>query len=557
MPWTEKDVDKHKKGLTDKQKEQWVKVANSARAKCLEDGGKTDECDASAIRQANSVVGKPKIPKVSQIRTHIDNWVRSTVWEGAEHLIAPVVILIEGVHNGVFYPASELEKYIEAWNGIPVPVAHPVNEDNLPLSCNTPDLIAERVVGRFWNARFEEGKLKGEIWLDIDKTKSLAPEVLDMLRSGRRLEVSTGLFTDEDGIEGDFGDKHYESTAYNYRPDHLALLPNGEGACNWNDGCGVPRLNKQEDKNVMDKESDSKPEGKIMQALKSIAGFMSLKSKEPSHEDIRRKLSDAVNTGTTAESSQAPASTGYKFITDVYDDHFIFEQDEGGLSKLFRQGYSKNDDGEITLKDKIEEVRLETKYVTAAKKSQEESKMDKVKEYVTGLIANERTQFCEDDRDWLEKMEMAQLEKLAPKDPPEKPAVNTIEGKPDVKPDQKPDEKPDEKPDQKPTVNADEKKKPLTADEYVAEAPDEIKEVLSRSLKRDREVKAEVIKGLIANKRNKFTEDQLKAKGLDELEALASLAQVEVDYTGKGGPPVDNVTEGSSEAPPMPEMTWQ
>ena len=550
MPWTEKDVDKHKKGLTDKQKEQWVKVANSARAKCLKDGGKQGECDASAIRQANSVVGKPKVPKVSRIKTHIEQWLRSTVWEGAEHLIAPVVIMVEGVHNGVFYPASELEKYIEAWNGIPVPVAHPVTEDDVPLSCNTPDLVAERAIGRFWNAAFIDGKLKGEIWLDIDKTKQLAPEVLDMLRSGRRLEVSTGLFTDEDGIPGDFKEEHFESTAYNYRPDHLALLPDGEGACNWDDGCGVPRLNKQEGHKAMDnKEPNSKPEGKIMQALKSIAGFMSLKSPEPSHEDIRRKLSAAVN---ATKTPQVPASTGYGFILDVYDDHFIFEQENEGQTKLFRQGYSTNDDGEITLKDKIEEVRLETKYVTAAKKSQEDINMDKTKKYVAGLIANERTQFSEDDRDWLEKMEMAQLEKLAPKDPPEKPAVNAIEGKPDVKPDQKPDQEPD----QKPAINADEKK-PLTADEYVAEAPPEIRENLLRSLKRDRQVKADVIKGLIANKRNKFTEDQLKAKSLDELEALASLAQVEVDYTGKGGPPVDNAGANSDQAPPMPEMTWQ
>lgn len=31
MPWTTKDVDRHKKGLTDKQKRQWVAIANSVR----------------------------------------------------------------------------------------------------------------------------------------------------------------------------------------------------------------------------------------------------------------------------------------------------------------------------------------------------------------------------------------------------------------------------------------------------------------------------------------------------------------------------------------------
>ena len=56
MPWTVEDVDKHKKGLTDKQKEQWVAVANSALERCEEKGG--SDCEASAIKQANSVVGK-------------------------------------------------------------------------------------------------------------------------------------------------------------------------------------------------------------------------------------------------------------------------------------------------------------------------------------------------------------------------------------------------------------------------------------------------------------------------------------------------------------------
>ena len=30
MPWTIKDVDQFKKDLTDKEKEQWVEIANSA-----------------------------------------------------------------------------------------------------------------------------------------------------------------------------------------------------------------------------------------------------------------------------------------------------------------------------------------------------------------------------------------------------------------------------------------------------------------------------------------------------------------------------------------------
>ena len=65
MPWTADDVDKHNKGLSDKQKDQWVAVANDALSRCVEDGGEEEACAASAIRQANAVVAKElEIPTV-------------------------------------------------------------------------------------------------------------------------------------------------------------------------------------------------------------------------------------------------------------------------------------------------------------------------------------------------------------------------------------------------------------------------------------------------------------------------------------------------------------
>jgi hypothetical protein len=58
MPWTAKDAHKHKKGLTPRQAKQWAAVANSALEACESEGG--SDCDASAIRQANASVGRPK-----------------------------------------------------------------------------------------------------------------------------------------------------------------------------------------------------------------------------------------------------------------------------------------------------------------------------------------------------------------------------------------------------------------------------------------------------------------------------------------------------------------
>ena len=54
MPWDVGDVDKFKKGLSDKAKRQWVAIANAALASCREQGGK--DCDRLAIIRANGAV---------------------------------------------------------------------------------------------------------------------------------------------------------------------------------------------------------------------------------------------------------------------------------------------------------------------------------------------------------------------------------------------------------------------------------------------------------------------------------------------------------------------
>lgn len=51
MPFTIDDVDKHNKGLEAEQKQRWVSVANSVLNKC-----EGDDCEASAIKQANAVI---------------------------------------------------------------------------------------------------------------------------------------------------------------------------------------------------------------------------------------------------------------------------------------------------------------------------------------------------------------------------------------------------------------------------------------------------------------------------------------------------------------------
>jgi hypothetical protein len=73
-------------------------------------------------------------------------------------------------------------------------------------------------------------------------------EVVNRLRAGQPVEVSTGYFADMEATNGVWNGAAYTGITRNIRPDHLALLPDEVGACSWVDGCGAPRVNVKGEK---------------------------------------------------------------------------------------------------------------------------------------------------------------------------------------------------------------------------------------------------------------------------------------------------------------------
>ena len=171
-------------------------------------------------------------------------------FEGRDHLVAPVVMLVEGVHAGslgpIYYPSEEIAKFPGAWNGIPIPIYHP-EQDGFPVSANSPEILESRNAGRVFGARSVEGgkKLKAELWFDVAKLQAIDPSLLTRINSGETVEVSTGLFLEEEEKEGVWNGETYMAIARNFRPDHLAVLPGATGACSVADGCGI-RANEQQ-----------------------------------------------------------------------------------------------------------------------------------------------------------------------------------------------------------------------------------------------------------------------------------------------------------------------
>ena len=67
------------------------------------------------------------------------------------------------------------------------------------------------------------------------------PALFADLAAGRKIELSTGLFTDNEPARpgATHNGRAYGHVARAHRPDHLAILPDRRGACSVDDGCGV------------------------------------------------------------------------------------------------------------------------------------------------------------------------------------------------------------------------------------------------------------------------------------------------------------------------------
>ena len=233
---------------------------------------------------------------------------REETLNGRAYIVAPVVPILEGVHNGEFISFEEMTVWPEMWSGRPLPIDHPMDENNEPLTANSPKVMQESVVGFLFNviAREDIRGISGELWIDTLKAAEVpgGEEVLRKLQAGNKLEVSTGYFTIVDNIPGEWRNaksgqiEKFSSSQFQIRPDHLALLPFDTGACNWKDGCGSPRINSaepvktndqnvelhsQETQSVPDVKKDLKINGK--QLGKVLAGAIATNADENGSTD--------------------------------------------------------------------------------------------------------------------------------------------------------------------------------------------------------------------------------------------------------------------------------
>jgi len=593
-------------------------TGSGAKAKAAKQGA---AIKAAGFQEHDDINMRSSQMLFQKITTNFTGMVRNDTMEGRDYLVAPMIMIVEGVHEGsngpLYYPAEELAKTPAVWNTKPIVVYHPQANGEGISACD-PDILTNRKVGVIMNTSIGEvevkinkektklAALRAEAWLEVDRMKKVDERIAEAVEKNEMMELSTGLFTDNEDVEGEWNGEPYIAIARNYRPDHLALLPDLVGACSIEDGAGFLRLNEQGDffvdnpapdvtenyirirqKNpdLFKKESFRTITISSSKGIKAIIGRLKKPPKGQAGSAVvqtflfdkkkwtvakarawvkdHKTTSNEISFGDTRQMLQSMLREKFKeeeyiYVEEVFDDYFVYER----AGSLYKQIY--NDvDGNLSFKGLPVMVVKKTMYVTKNDiiKNERKTKMAKKKKekIIKDLIENEDTQWGKDDEDALMELEEDILEKMSPvineeaDDNEDKKDTNTTEGQAAEENTEGQAVSKEEKGEGEETVEN------MTAEEYInKKVPAELKGVFQSGLASYKANKAKLIDVITSNEKNTFTKEQLEAKDLDELKSIMSLAahtseqkeNIELlNYTGQGDPINNEMEEEPLELP--------
>lgn len=464
--------------------------------------------------------------------------IREEELNGDAYIVVPVTMMVQGVHSGshgaVFHPAEELGKFPASWDGIPITIAHPQVGENY-VSANSPSILTEWSCGMVFNTKLDGEKLKSEAWINVEDITTMRPDLLQRIKDLEEIEVSVGVFSDEEDVTGTFNGENYIGIAHNHRPDHLALLPDEIGACSLTDGCGI-RVNKKGGTKMFVLNSENRNE--VLKELNK-QGFSVF---ETGHGDLAQKAREAV---------YAKDRAGFSYyIDEIFNDYLVFRENnyngETSVTKLYKQSYQENAAGEVELTGEAVQVKREVTYVqvpqingsvkrTRTKFNNNQKGGNEMpqdcqicKDKATELIANKNTPYTEDDRSWMESLEVNQLEKLAPKTvEKEVPAVVTNA-----------------------QVIAAFKESMKTPEDFMGIMPEGMRDQFKNGMEMQTNAKGNMVKAIMANAEGVWEEAELEAMPSASVTKIYKSLSIEEDdttiYVGGGRTPEVN-TDSSVE----------
>lgn len=283
--------------------------------------------------------------------------VRHVVVNGTEYLVVPMSILVPGVLNGskgsLFYPKSEVMQRQGVWNGVHILGYHPT-KNGQPVSLIQNDgrldqeVLKTSSLGIIKNDTWTGKKRIVEGWFEVNKVKEFdrkqaeagRAQIYNRLKSGQPVELSTGLYTDNENAPpgATWNGRPYAFVARNYRPDHLAVLPDQVGACSLNDGCGVGVANAATANNDVDQQSSPAVESKPKKdPLEGDVKEYPAENYNPNHDEHGKFAEAADSAGTAANDKSkhveatkatkaATAASKYAAIADTPGAHIEARQ---------------------------------------------------------------------------------------------------------------------------------------------------------------------------------------------------------------------------------------
>lgn len=504
------------------------------------------------------------------LRGATESGLRIALFEDREHVVVPVVALVEGVVHAVNAETPELilaEEFSRSrlgWNGEPVVMNHPA-VDGKPASANSPEILHQYQLGRVFGTKVDSKKLRMEAWIDPAKVQKVgleAQQLLENLQKGGTAEVSVGVFVTAEKKNGSYNGRSYTAVWRNLIPDHLAFLSLGStGACSNEAGCGagvsrsamvhlVTAEGISLENDMKEEETPKKEEKSLRERLLSLFQFKSAAGPEDKSDiDLRKALDRALF-------STVPAYAGIDAVFPA-DNLVVFAAVIDETYKVFQQKYSVGENGEVSLQGKREEVEPVTRYepVTAEAKpscgcgskvpevpesvvfKSEGVAMHKNAERITALIANPKTPWSEHDREHLQNQSDERLTALEAQASDSQPAPTPTPPPPAPAP----------------TPTPEPKAEPKTAIKF-EDLPKDWQAAITATQEAEAARVAKHITNLAASQ-TVYTEDELRAMTGDQLDKIAQLVGVKsepADFSAATG--ARAAKDESKEAPKPIDM---
>lgn len=498
--------------------------------------------------------------QLREIRVHTDpnEAVREEQFQGKRYLVAPVIMLQEGVLQGAnsshpeFCSANAIAKQVLQWNGRPLVQNHPQIQ-GVYVSANDPKVLEDWSFGFVFNAHYGDKKLKAEAWIDLTVAAEKGgdfQDAVDRINAGEVVEVSTGLYCDIMDVSGQYEGHQYTGEWDNVISDHLAILSKGIiGACSVEAGCGIPRLQEQKiraqnmrlntealrtfnpstagsdhdcgchgtcgecgghDHVLTNEEKRAKAEADVASsiAVNALAGNV--------------LMTDAMTILDSALEAKYGEAAAYIYVISATTEMCVFRSYNADWEgNTFQVAYDMSSTGDVTFTGEPEPVILLTQILPKPK----------VNADGTPVEEGPGDQPAGDAPANLEGDAMADQPGSNTADPAAQAPATVVEPTPAAAAPAAAAPEPVANATSTPTV-----------EQYLAAAPPEIQKLMSEALKTQAAAKASLVAKIKASTQNKFTDEQLNSFDVDILTNMATLAAQPVvnegngirDYSGRG-----------------------